>query len=188
LPDPSSDPLGRGDDDDVEPMAFHESDEVIIKLRNKGFPFIDALCAVGQYTSVFTPIFGHYDSFTDTEQAIENKLQCILGEPDYSSSLESFLEAGMIPPGGLAYPKYKAASLTYAMSDVEIHVLHSDIHLGPRQGNTKHRFSRGAWYLSSGSKDPVLFPEGYAVLDWESKNRFITIGQRVSRRNERRRR
>jgi len=44
LPDPSSDPLGRGDDDDVEPMAFHESDEVIIKLRNKGFPFIDAHC------------------------------------------------------------------------------------------------------------------------------------------------
>lgn len=76
---------------------------------------------------------------------------------------------GRVLPGALAYPRYKVATLSYAMSDIELHVLHSAVHFGPRQENPKHRHHRGSWLLpSDGEKEPVFYPEGFAVLDWQS--------------------
>jgi hypothetical protein len=48
------------------------------------------------------------------------------------SALQTELTA-RVPPGALAYPRYKVASISFAASDVELHCLHSDVHFGPRQ-------------------------------------------------------
>ena len=127
---------------------------------------VDSLAAIGNYTTVFDVTFGHKDSFrypTDPP-ILENKVPFPLGEPDPSFNLDGYLKEGRVPPGGLAYPRYKVASVSFAASDVELHCLHSDMHLGSRQSHP-HRFRRGSW-LRQVQDAHLFFPNGAAVLDW----------------------
>jgi hypothetical protein len=107
---------------------------------------LDSLAAIGNYTTVFDVTFGHKDSFKHSTDPhiLENKVSFPLGEPDPSFNLEGFLKEGRVPPGALAYPRYKVASVSFAASDVELHCLHSDMHFGPCQSHS-NRFQRSSW-------------------------------------------
>jgi hypothetical protein len=53
-----------------------------------------------------------------------------------------------VPPGALAYPKYKIVTLSFALFDVELHRLDKDIHCSPRQMHQEDadkRSRRGTW-------------------------------------------
>jgi hypothetical protein len=129
---------------------------------------LDELSEIGNYTAVFDVTFGHKDSFKrpNDPPILENKVSFPLGEPDQSFNLDGYLKEGRVPPGALAYPRYKVASVSFAASDVELHCLHSDMHFGSRLPHTHHdRFRRGSW-LRLGQAEPIFFPNGAAVLDW----------------------
>jgi len=139
-PDPESDPFGHGDNKEMAPGAFQERDDLLARLKDKGYKLIHALAACGEYTSVYDVVYGHYDNFNHTDgKLIENKLPLIYGEPDYSESLYSYLRSGKVPPGALYYPRYKISTLSYALSDIELRILHLDLHLGPHQRHPKYR-------------------------------------------------
>jgi hypothetical protein len=86
---------------------------------------LDELSAIGNYTAVFYVTFGHKDSFKHPTHPpiLENKVSFPLGEPDPSFKLDGYLQEGRVPPGALAYPRYKVASVSFSASDVELHCL-----------------------------------------------------------------
>ena len=129
---------------------------------------LDELSAIGNYTAVFDVTFGHKDSFKHPTDPpiLENKVSFPLGEPDPSFKLDRYLKEGRVPPGALAYPRYKVASVSFSASDVELNCLHSDMHFGPRQSHhDRDRFRRGSW-LRCVNERALFFPEGAAILDW----------------------
>jgi hypothetical protein len=104
---------------------------------------LDALGTVGDYTTVFDVLtFGHrYSVSHPTDSPVsETKVSFPLGEPDLSVNLDEYLQKGRVPPGGLAYPRYKVATVLFATSNVELHCLHSNVHCGPPQSQHKDRF------------------------------------------------
>jgi hypothetical protein len=129
-------------------------------------------CLQNSESTVFDSIFGHQDSFTHTDgPLLENKASFPQGSPDPSIQMEDFLATGSVPPGALAYPKYKVATLSLALSDVELHCLDKDLHCSPRQihqEDVDNRSHHGAWTRQG--DDLLFYPEGYALLDWNSRN------------------
>jgi hypothetical protein len=105
--------------------------------RQERVNILDSLSAIGNYTVVFDVTFGHKDSFKHPTDPpiLENKVSFPLGQPDPSLKLDGYLKERKVPPGALAYPRYKVASVSFAASDVELHCLHSDMHFGPRQSH-----------------------------------------------------
>ena len=138
----------------------------LTKTNPTSLNVLDKLGALRNYTTVFDVTFGHRDSFTppSDKPVLENKVSFPLGEPDPSIGLDLFMKNGKVPPGCLAYPRYKVATLSFASSDVELHCLHSDVHFGARQSKND-RFARGSW-LRQSNDHPLFFPEGAALLDW----------------------
>ena len=134
--------------------------------KKKKTNILDSLAAIGNYTTCFDVTFGHRDSFKHPTDPpiLENKVSFPLGEPDRSFKLDTYLKQGRVPPGALAYPRYKVASISFAASDVELHCLHSEMHFGPRQPH-HDRYRRGSWLRQGG--DSLFFSEGAAVLDWK---------------------
>jgi hypothetical protein len=174
LPDAFGDALDRGDDDDVVRANFLANDKLIAERGRNSTNFLDVLTELGEYTTVFDSIFGHQDSFTHTDGALlENKVSFPQGSADYSIKMKAFLATGSVPPGALAYPKYKVATLSFALSDVELHCLDKDLHCSSRQmhhaeSEPDKRSRRGAWTRKG--DDFCFYPEGYALLDWNSRN------------------
>jgi hypothetical protein len=171
LPDAFGDRLNRGDDDDVVRGNFSSNDQLIAD-RHECKNFVDVLSELGEYTTVFDSISGHQDSLTHTDGALlENKSSFPQGDPDSSISLCNGTE-GRVPPGALAYPKYKIATLSFALSDVELHCLDKDLHCSPRQMDqvgADRRSRRGAWIRHSDGTS-LFYPGGFALLDWNSRN------------------
>jgi hypothetical protein len=134
--------------------------------RQEGSNLLDSLVAIGNYTAVFDVTFGHKDSFKHTTDPpiLKNKVSFPLGEPDPLLNLDGYQKEGRVPPGALAYPRYKVASVSFAASDVELHCLHSDMHFGPRQSH-HDCFRRGSW-LRRVQDAPLFSPNGAAILDW----------------------
>jgi hypothetical protein len=172
LPDASGDEFNRGDDDDVVRANFTANDKLVADGGLQSKNFLDVLTELGEYTTVFDCIFGHQDSFTHTDgPLLENKASFPQGSPDASIEMNDFLALGRVPPGALAYPEYKVATLSFALSDVELHCLDKDLHCSPRQIHQEgadKRSRRGAW--TRHGDDLRFYPEGYAVLDWNSRN------------------
>ena len=139
-------------------------------MRDEGALFIDALSALGEYTAVFETVFGHKDHYTHTDgPLIENKISFPLGEPDKRISLtRDYVQKGLIPPGALAYPRYKVATLSAALRDIELHFLHYEVNLASRSRVDHLPNNRGSWFTDSAGV-PVFYPAGYAVLDWTSR-------------------
>ena len=110
----------RGDDYYLEAVAPKEHDNSL--SSNPPANLLDALGALGNYTTSFDVTFGHTDSFTHSSDAplLENKVSFPLGEPLPSVNLDVYLENGRVPPAGLAYPRYKVATVSFAVSDVEL--------------------------------------------------------------------
>jgi hypothetical protein len=123
---------------------------------------------------MFDSIFGHQDSFTHNDGGLlENKVSFPQGSPDTSVKMEGVLATGSVSPGALAYPKYKIAILSCALSDVELYYLEKDIYCSPRQMHqvdADKRSRRGAW--TRGGEDLRFYAEGYALLDWNSRNNY----------------
>jgi len=73
----------------------------------------------------------------------------------------------------LVYPSFKVYTTNFAMTDIELHQLHGEKHLSSR--STPSDCRRGAWFRKWVGKGrtkkqvPVYYPDGYAVLDWESR-------------------
>jgi hypothetical protein len=139
--------LDRGDDDDVVRANFAANDKLVADRHSK--TFLDVLIELGEYTTVFDSIFGHQDSFTHTDGALlDNKASFPQGSPDTSVKMEDFLPTGSVPPGALAYPKYKIATLSFSLSYVELHCLDKNLHCSPYQMHPEDadkRSRRGAW-------------------------------------------
>lgn len=95
------------------------------------YTFLDALLEVGEYTALVEMIFGHEDHFGATSgHLIENKLTLHRGARHKSLTMASIAEVGPVPPGALAIPRYKVATVIGAMQDVELHELHGVFHAG----------------------------------------------------------
>jgi hypothetical protein len=111
--------------------------ESTARLQTESTNILDSLAANGNYTTVFHVTFGHKDSFKHPSDPaiLENKVSFPLGEPNMSINLDGYQKEGRVPPGALAYPRYKVASVSFAASGVELHCLHSDMHFGPRQAH-----------------------------------------------------
>jgi hypothetical protein len=163
LPDALGDVLDRGNDDDVVRANFAANDTLVADHHSKNF--LDVLIELGEYTTVFDSIFGHQDSFTHTDGALlENKASFPQGSPDTSVKMEGFVASGSVPPGALAYPKYKIATISFAFSDVELHCLDKDLHCSSRQMHQEDadkRSRRGAW--TRDGEDLRFYPAGYAL-------------------------
>jgi hypothetical protein len=86
--------------------------------------------------------------------------------------MEGFVASGSVPPGALTYPKYKIATLSFALSDVDLHYLDKDLHCSPRRMHQEDADKRsrrsGAW--TRDGEDLRFYPEGYVLLDWNSRN------------------
>jgi hypothetical protein len=134
--------------------------------RQERMNTLDSLTAIGNYTAFFNVTFGHKDSFEHPTDPpfLENKVSFPSGEPDPLLNIDGYLKEGRVPPGALAYPRYKIASVSFAASDVELHCLHSDMHFGPRQSH-HDCFQRGSW-LRQVQEAPLFSPNGAALLDW----------------------
>jgi hypothetical protein len=132
LPDVFGGVLDRGDADDVVRANFAANNKLVADHHSKNF--LDVVTELGEYTAVLDSIFGHQDSFTHTDGALlENKASFPQGSPDTSVKMEGFVASGSVPSGALAYPKYKIATLSFALSEVELHYLDKDLHCSPRQ-------------------------------------------------------
>ena len=100
--------------------------------RSQDCTFLDRLGMLGEYTALMEAIFGHEDHFGHAlTSLIENKFLIPRGPTDGALRLAQFLASGAVPPGGLAMPRYKGATVIGAMQDVELHELHHTFHGGP---------------------------------------------------------
>lgn len=178
VPNPAEDPLTRGDDDDVERPSYIQQDKHIIECKKLNYTFLEAMISPGMFTSGYTVAFCHKDAFSKNTDGniIENKVEGILGDPDTRRNLQDYISGpnkGRMPPGSLGFVRYKVATVAGAMNDVQLHVLFNDMHLGPRHcANGVLSTRRGAWFIPPGGdwKHAVFYPEGFALLDWESRN------------------
>ncbi len=171
------DAKGRGDDDDVLQPPPADLAESITCSFNNGETFIDALLKTGQCTQVSEVTFGHFDNFhKETEGSLlENKTSYVLGNPS-KHVIWSGTDIGVAPVGSLVMPRYKVATVSFSMRDVELHTLHSEIHLSPiGESNNGESIGpnganlRGAWHINQKGV-PVFYPNGFAMLDWTSRN------------------
>eukprot|EP00966_Prymnesium_polylepis_P186471 4322446-Prymnesium_polylepis.1 len=93
--------------------------------------YADALGEVGEYTALIDAIYGHEDHFgVKAGQLVENKMTMPRGPAHAEMRLSQVGELGMCPPGGLAIPRAKIATVIGAMQDVELHELHGVMHMG----------------------------------------------------------
>ena len=76
-------------------------------------------------------VVGHEDKFGALgREQLENKLVLHRGAPIRTMRLCDVPAVGSVPPGSLAIPRFKVATICSAMQDVELHELHNVIHLG----------------------------------------------------------
>jgi hypothetical protein len=151
-----------GSEDDVRCTLANDNE---CGKNVNGKNLLDSLARRGNYTSTFDSVGGHQDVGVSL---LENKACFAQGTPDPKICMEEYLRAGRVPPGALAYPRYKVATVSYAFSDVELHCLDNDLHLSSRQLHVEcadSRSRRGAWTRQP-SGELLFYPEGYAVLDW----------------------
>jgi hypothetical protein len=179
-PDLSAD--GLGDDDEYELLVPSSSyDRKFADGATNGEDYLSVQVRCGEYTVVHDASGGHRDHFTHCDGALlENKSSFVLGDPDKSVTISS--KEGTVPPGALAYPRAKVYTVNYAMDDIELHQLHGEMHLCSRYRPAKNDCRRGVWTrrLRKGRKrkdrhggtetyEAVYYPDGFAVLDWESR-------------------
>jgi hypothetical protein len=178
-PDLSAD--GLGDDDEYELLVPSSSyDRKFADGPTKGEDYLSIQVRCGEYTVVHDASGGHRDHFTHCDGALlENKSSFVLGDPDKSVAISN--KEGSVPPGALAYPRAKVYTVNYAMDDIELHQLHGEMHLCSRYQPAKNDCRRGVWtrmrkgrkrkdrHVGTEKYEPVYYPNGFAVLDWESR-------------------
>ena len=99
-----SGPDNNGDDDDLVLLAPAEHENTL--SSSPVLNVIDALCAMGENTTVLDGMFGHKDHFAHAnDPLLENKLLLLQGDPDLSVKIDSYLQTCRVPPAALAYPR-----------------------------------------------------------------------------------
>ena len=102
------------------------------RAHTTGLTFLDRLGELGEYTALIEAIFGHEDHFgNESGQLIENKFLIPRGPLHPTARLSYAVAQAALPPGSLAMPRFKAATVIGAMQDVELHELHGVFHAGP---------------------------------------------------------
>lgn len=97
--------------------------------------FLDALLAVGEYTTLVDLVYGHEDHFgIKAGQLIENKMTLHRGSAVPDLHMSQLPSIGDVPPGALALVRYKVATIVCSMQDVELHELHEVVHTGSGAG------------------------------------------------------
>jgi hypothetical protein len=89
------------------------------------------------------------------------------GKSDPSIGLDNYLEAGSVPPGAFVHPRYKVASMSYTMRDVELKCLNKETHCGSSCQVSSN--DHGCWAKEEG--ETVFYPKGFALLGWNTSNR-----------------
>ena len=127
---------------------------------------LDVLGAFGDYTTAFNCVFGHVDNVgQNSPPFLKSKVTLPLLEVDTTVKLDTYVQSGRVPPAGLAYPSYKVATVSFGASDVELHCLHSEVHLGTQQDlSSEVRYKRGSWTRCGGSYR--FSPVGAAITGW----------------------
>ena len=99
-----SDLESNGYDDHLVLLAPEEHDNTLSSIQFLNF--IDALCALGEYTTVLGLIFGHKHHFAHTDAPLlDNNLLLLQGDPDLSVKIHSYLQTRRVPPADIAYPR-----------------------------------------------------------------------------------
>jgi hypothetical protein len=126
---------------------------------------IESLCQLGRLSFVIQGVSGHCDNYdgkvtTDSNcETLESKFTILLGNKKIDESGVSGNEnVGIIPTGGLGYPRYMVYSMCNPMSDLEYHQLTKVIHLS---GINTLKTHRGCSVVMNGEKH--IYPYGAAM-------------------------
>lgn len=122
----------RSEPEEISDKDPSEALELLTKRgRECTEEFLDVLSELGEYTAVIDVIAGHEDRFgVLAGQLIENKMSVHRGQKHPSMTLADVPSVGRVPAGALAIPRFKVATISSAMHDVELHELHGELHLG----------------------------------------------------------
>lgn len=134
------------------------------KVKHKSSDTIDDLLKLGRCSVVIETIFGHQDSYhgkktNDEEKALQSKFVMKIGAKS-KEKLSAFINDGTIPPGSLAYPRYKVYTVARVMQDIELHSLDRTVHLSSRYNKKK---TRGGWYTDYVSGDVDFYSDCAAM-------------------------
>ena len=183
--------LGSFTDDDIASRSRIRIYSKMKLLRQMGCTDLEIIASKSDYTSCFDCTYGHKDTFGSNamDSLIENKLVCPIGDADNAVVEPEDRFLGTVPPGALAYPRYKVSTVL-SSENLEMHVLHDAVHFGkvlhknlkkpdnhcslPNKKKSSAKRTklellnevidkRGCW--SNGK----FFPEGGALLDWNSR-------------------
>jgi hypothetical protein len=194
VPYPSS-CIGQYNDDDVKSRSERAIKQKLIGLFKDGHSLMAVLAARSDWTGAMAASGGHFDSFGKkaVDSLLESKGVVPLGLPDTIFHQPEPNVPSPAPPGSLLFARYKVATCLCA-EDLEIHVLHSTLHLSvhlPRldppmsrmmyqdvsevQGRSVSKDTyRDDWFKYGGLQRGAWFrkqfyPQGIAILDWNSK-------------------
>jgi hypothetical protein len=126
---------------------------------------IEELCQFGRLSFVIQGVSGHCDNYdgkvkTDSNcETLESKFTILLGNKIIDDSCVSANKnEGIIPTGGLGFPRYMVYSMCNPMSDLEYHQLTSVIHLS---GINSLKTHRGCSLVMNGEQQ--IYPYGAAI-------------------------
>jgi hypothetical protein len=123
---------------------------------------LDELLENGRCSVVMEPVFGHLDSYngkntTQDDKTLQSKFVLKSG-PKSEDKLSTYMECGRIPPGALAYPRYKVYTIARAMKDIEMHSLDNTVHLSSRYRSGSNNY-RGGWAQNHQTSEMEYYPE-----------------------------
>jgi hypothetical protein len=123
---------------------------------------LDELLENGRCSVVMEPVFGHLDSYngkntTQDDKTLQSKFVLKSG-PKCEDKLSPYMECGRIPPGALAYPRYKVYTIARAMKDIEMHSLDNTVHLSSRYRSGSNNY-RGGWAQNHQTSEMEYYPE-----------------------------
>jgi hypothetical protein len=128
---------------------------------------LDRLCNSGRLSMVNHGVCGHMDNYngkSNREQCetLESKFTILLGDriddPNFASIKNANTNLGVIPTGGLGFPRYMVYSVCNPLSDLEFHQLTDVIHISGKNYIDSHR---GCSVTINEQKQ--FFPYGAAV-------------------------
>jgi hypothetical protein len=154
--------LHSGADSVHNMMALYDS--VVKQTAPKSA--MNGLLDLGRCSVIIENTFGHLDSYqgkrtNEQLKSLQSKYVLKIGRKS-SLRLSGYLQDGTIPPGSLAYPRYKVYTICRAMKDVELHSLDNTVHFSSRFKQGPH-CSRGGWFSNGISNELEYYADCCAM-------------------------